>query len=62
MLSEDEKLGGLLINPTCIRAFRHCLDNCGLSTQVFTAKKHPNQRSNIKERLDIVDWQCQMEN
>ena len=30
MLSEDKKLGGLLINPTRIRAFRNCLDNCGL--------------------------------
>ena len=39
MLSKDEKLGGLLINPSRIRAFRNCLDNCGLMYLGFHSQK-----------------------
>ena len=30
MISEEEKLGGLLVNRTRMMAFRNCLENCGL--------------------------------
>ena len=39
MLSKDEKLGGLLINPSRIRVFRNCLDNCGLMYLGFHSQK-----------------------
>ena len=39
MLSKDERFEGLLINPSRIRAFRNCLDNCGLMYLGFHSQK-----------------------
>lgn len=58
MLNVDDKLGGLSINPTRIRAFREYIDVCkvmdlGFRGPKFTwTNKHPNWHNNIKERLD----------
>ena len=50
MLSEDKKLGGLLINPTRIRAFRNCLDNSGLRA---TASVHAKFLSILQKKKNI---------
>ena len=57
-LNVDNKLRGLSINPTRIRAFREYIDICklmdlGFQGPKFTwTNKHPNWHNNIKERLD----------
>ena len=57
MISDEEKLGGLLVNRTCISAFRNCMDNRGLMDLGFHGphftwtNKSPLQTT-IKERLD----------
>ena len=66
MIYEEEKLGGLLVNRTCIAAFRNCLDKCGLIDLGFHGprftwtNKSPTWQSTIKERLDRglgnADW------
>ena len=58
MISNDEKLGGLLVNRTRISTFRNCIDNCGLMDLGFHGlrfmwtNKSPCWQTTIKERLD----------
>ena len=58
MISNDEKLGGLLVNRTRISTFRNCMDNCGLMDLGFHGprftwtNKSPCWQTTIKERLD----------
>ena len=66
MISEEEKLGGHLVNRTRIAAFRNCLDKCGLIDLGFHGprftwtNKSPIWQSTIKEWLDRslgnVEW------
>ena len=57
MLNVNDKLGGLSINPTRIRAFREYIDVCKLMNLGFQGpkftwtNKHSNWHNNIKERL-----------
>ena len=58
MTSNDEKLGGLLVNRSRISAFRNCIDNCGLIDLGFHGpcftwtNKSPVWQTTIKERWD----------
>ena len=58
MISNDEKLGELLVNRTRISTFRNCMDNCGLMDLGFHGprftwtNKSPCWQTTIKERLD----------
>ena len=66
MLSNDEKMGGLLVNRTRITAFRNCMDKCGLMDLGFHGPhftwttKSPIWQNNIKGWLDRglgnADW------
>ena len=55
MLLNDEKLGGLPVNRTCISAFRNGMDKCGLLDLGFHGprftwtKKSPVWQTTIKE-------------
>ena len=59
MISDEEKLGGLPVNRTCISAFRNCMDNYGLMDLGFHGlrftwtNKSLCWQTTIKERLDI---------
>lgn len=55
MFSKEEKIGGFPLNLNLIRAFRDCIDQCGLMIELrfhglkFTrTNKHPNWQYNIK--------------
>ena len=58
MIFEEEKLGGLPVNRTCIVAFRNCLDKYGLidlgfhGPRFMWTNKSPVWLSTIKEQLD----------